>query len=240
MSKPTRLSAEKRRESIIAAALPLFAYHGFNGTTTKQIAEKAGISEALLYRHFPSKEHLFADIQGYLCQATHRFSEIIKTLEPSTSTLVNSIHFLISVIFDEEHPGEPGSPTDPHVYICRLLAQSLLEDGHFARTFWQAHIDLWTEKWEACVHASVAAGDMIENEVSPVMRFWFTHHIAMSLRLIHLPEKPAVDYGFTHAEIQQQAVLFALRGFGLKEAAIKAHYNAAMLQMFNEALFGPS
>lgn len=240
MSKPTRLSAEQRRESIITAALPLFAYHGFNGTTTKQIAEKAGISEALLYRHFPSKEHLFSEIQGFLCDASHRFTEIIKSLEPSTSTLVNSVHFLVSVIFDDDHHGESSSSTDPHVYICRLLTQSLLEDGQFARTFWQAHIDLWTEKWEASVHASMAAGDMTDNGVAPVMRWWFTHHIAMALRLTHLPEKPAVDYGYSRAEILDQAVRFALRGFGLKEEAIKAHYNAAMLKMFNEALFGPS
>ncbi|CAM2005449.1 helix-turn-helix domain-containing protein [Acanthopleuribacter pedis] len=237
MTKQTRLSAEQRRNSIIAAALPLFSYQGFNGTTTKQIAEKAGVSEALLYRHFPSKEHLFSEIQGGLCDQTHRFSEIIQSLEPSTSTLVNSVHFLLSVVFIGEQDAQLAE-TDPHLYIPRLITQSLLEDGTFARTFWDTHIELWTEKWEACVHASVAAGDMVDPGVDPVLRWWFTHHLAMSLRLVHLPPKPAVDYGFERAEILDQAARFSLRGFGLKDEAIKAHYNPAMLRFFTETLFG--
>lgn len=237
MTKQTRLSAEQRRSSIIAAALPLFAYQGFNGTTTKQIAEKAGISEALLYRHFPSKEHLFTEIQGGLCNQSHRYSEIIKSLEPSTSTLVNSVHFLMSVVFIGEQE-ESLAETDPHLYIPRLISQSLLEDGTFARTFWDTHIELWTEKWEACVVASEAAGDMVNPGVAPVMRWWFTHHIAMGLRIVHLPPQPAVDYGFDRMEILDQAVRFSLRGFGLKDEAIKAHYNPAMLKIFTETLLG--
>ena len=243
MAKQTRLSAEQRRHSIIAAALPLFARQGFNGTTTKQLAEAANISEALLYRHFPSKELLYNEIQGCMCSKSHRYSEIIKELNPSTSTLVNSVHFLVSVIFigDDHHCGSDAGAPHPKpnadAYICHLLVQSLLEDGHFARMFWNMHLDLWTEKWTQCVEASIAAGDMVDTGVAPTMRWWFTHHIAMTLRLIHLPAQPAVEYGFDRAQILDQAVRFALRGFGLKDEAIRAHYNPAMLKLFTDRLF---
>ena len=61
MSKP-RLHAEERRVAIVEAAKPLFAQHGFAGTTTKQIARAAGVSEALVFQHFPSKAALYREI----------------------------------------------------------------------------------------------------------------------------------------------------------------------------------
>jgi len=55
-------SGRERQASIIAAAAALFAQKGFNGTTTREIARTAGISEALLFRHFPTKRALYAAI----------------------------------------------------------------------------------------------------------------------------------------------------------------------------------
>ena len=49
----TRLDSDERRQAIVEAAVPLFARKGFSGATTRELAEAAGVSEALLYRHFP-------------------------------------------------------------------------------------------------------------------------------------------------------------------------------------------
>jgi AcrR family transcriptional regulator len=57
-----RLSAEDRRQQIIRAAIALFAQKGFEGTTTREIALAAGVSEALIFRHFPTKQDLYAAI----------------------------------------------------------------------------------------------------------------------------------------------------------------------------------
>ena len=56
---PARLRAADRREQILAVAATLFARQGYKGTTTKEIAAKAGITEALIFRHFPSKEDVY-------------------------------------------------------------------------------------------------------------------------------------------------------------------------------------
>ena len=58
----TRLSGEDRRASIIAAARPVFAHHGFHGTSTAEIAAAATCSEPTLYKHFDSKAALFAAV----------------------------------------------------------------------------------------------------------------------------------------------------------------------------------
>jgi len=57
--KGERLSGEERRKQIMEAALDLFCVKGFRGTRTKEIAEKVGISETLIFQHFISKEELY-------------------------------------------------------------------------------------------------------------------------------------------------------------------------------------
>jgi len=54
-----RFSAADRREQILDVATRLFARQGFQGTTTRQISEHAGVTEALVFRHFSSKEDLY-------------------------------------------------------------------------------------------------------------------------------------------------------------------------------------
>jgi len=63
----TRLSAQDRRRQILQVASGLFARQGFQGTTTREIAAQAGVNEALLFRHFASKETLYWTIIEELC-----------------------------------------------------------------------------------------------------------------------------------------------------------------------------
>ena len=55
----TRISSSERRESILQAARAVFVRQGFSGARTKDIAAEARINEALIYRHFESKDELF-------------------------------------------------------------------------------------------------------------------------------------------------------------------------------------
>jgi AcrR family transcriptional regulator len=73
-----RLKGEERRRVIIEAALSLFSQKGFRGTTTKEIAQAAGCSEATLFKHFATKDELYSAIletkvqlEEVLTQARH-------------------------------------------------------------------------------------------------------------------------------------------------------------------------
>jgi AcrR family transcriptional regulator len=57
-----RLKGEERRRVIIDAALTLFSRKGFRGTTTKEIAEAAGCSEATIFKYFTTKDELYSAI----------------------------------------------------------------------------------------------------------------------------------------------------------------------------------
>src|SRR3954451_4216125 len=59
MSTSTRLSAAERREDVIEAAMVEFAERGFEGTSTEDIARRAGISQPYLFRLFGTKKELF-------------------------------------------------------------------------------------------------------------------------------------------------------------------------------------
>lgn len=57
-----RRSGEDRRGQLIQVAMRLFSQKGFRGTTTKEIALMAGVTEAIIFRHFASKDDLYAAI----------------------------------------------------------------------------------------------------------------------------------------------------------------------------------
>jgi AcrR family transcriptional regulator len=52
-------TASERREALVEAAVAAFAEHGFHGTPTTEIAKAAGISQAYLFRLFPTKSELY-------------------------------------------------------------------------------------------------------------------------------------------------------------------------------------
>ena len=54
-----RMKAEARRRQLLEVAAELFAANGYQGTTTAALAEAAGISEPILYRHFNNQLDLF-------------------------------------------------------------------------------------------------------------------------------------------------------------------------------------
>jgi TetR/AcrR family transcriptional regulator len=69
-----RMRGDERREQLIRVAMDLFSRKGFSGTTTKEIAQAAGVTEALIFRHFPTKEALYDAILRSRVESG-RFSE---------------------------------------------------------------------------------------------------------------------------------------------------------------------
>src|SRR4029079_11391408 len=68
-----RMAGEERRLQILAVAVSLFSQKGFRGTTTKEIATAAGVSEAMVFRHFATKQELYSAILDHKACASGRF-----------------------------------------------------------------------------------------------------------------------------------------------------------------------
>ncbi len=226
MKTNAKLSSEERRAAIIKAVRRVFAEKGFHGTTTRELANAAGVSEALLFKHFPNKEALYAAMQHSCSRAQGPRMAELKALEPSTSTLVLLVHLLVSHIV-----GGCASDDDDESIQTRIMLRSMIEDGEFARLLLQRVASGWVPKVEACLRAAAAAGDAVAGPVGPALGAWFTQQLAASVMIHLLPAARVVDHGLTREQLVEQAVWFALRGLGLKEAAIKRHYNAKALAL---------
>jgi TetR/AcrR family transcriptional regulator, transcriptional repressor of aconitase len=210
----TRLDGDERRKAIVAAAVPLFARKGFDGTTTKEVAEAAGISEALLFRHFPSKKHLYEEILHLGCEG-HPALECLAALAPSTSALVQMTHFMVRYFL--LGGGVDRIELDTRL---RLILHSLLEDGEYARELFDRMFELIHPLFAASVEAAIAAGDLSPDVIDTTNGFWFGHHVAAMVALVFLPARTAIAYEGTQAALVEEASRFILRGIGLKDAAI--------------------
>ena len=118
-----RLSGEERRAQIIDAALNLFAEKGFNGARTKEIAQRAGISETLIFQHFKTKEELYRVTLGEL------FSHHPVTTDIEENVAERDDFGVLSTIASHviSHNRE-----DPR--ILRLALFSALEGLHFGES----------------------------------------------------------------------------------------------------------
>lgn len=226
MSK-RRMNAEDRKLAIVRAALPLFAKQGFAQTTTKDLAGAAGVSEPLLYKHFPSKEALYLEIQNFTCRDTDPLVKKLNALDPSTSTLVHLVFYLMRALV----AGKPNGLINWDTRH-RLMTQSFLADGGFARLIYDTRFECYCSRIEASLEAAVKAGDAVESPVPKANLARFSHHVGAWIALVHLPERPSMNYKAKTAELLNQAVWFVLRGMGLKDQAIARHYNPKAIELF--------
>ncbi|HEU4390510.1 MAG TPA: TetR/AcrR family transcriptional regulator [Blastocatellia bacterium] len=115
-----RMSAENRKRQIVVVAAELFSGKGFSGTTTKEIADRAGVSEAIIFRHFPSKEALYSAILDY---KTRESSQQIRAHLKEAASRKDDVAFFGSLAYSAlELHRKDGT-------LMRLLLYSALE-GH--------------------------------------------------------------------------------------------------------------
>src|SRR5260370_9262439 len=89
-----RMTSDLRRQLILGAAKRCFARNGLAGTTTKRVAAAEAISEGLLFKHFPSKAALYAEILAEECEADPDLVHLLGQ-EPSTATLVELVEGMV-------------------------------------------------------------------------------------------------------------------------------------------------
>jgi AcrR family transcriptional regulator len=132
-ARPRRLTAEARRSSILEAARRAFTETGdMNGTTIRHIAERGGISEGVIYRHFESKDQLF-------------FEAVVEPLRVAVDQLVAAAE-----VVDAEGPLSAEAQRKKLRSLYRQLISTLVEvlpllglvlfgDPKVARRFYREH-----------------------------------------------------------------------------------------------------
>jgi AcrR family transcriptional regulator len=211
-----RMTSDLRRQLILSAAKRCFARHGFAGTTTRSVAAAAAISEGLLFKHFPSKAALYAEILAEECEADPDLAHLLGQA-PSTGTLVELVKGMVRHFLQISE-----GPDEQEAQRLRLMATSHLDDGEFARLLYAKVGNLIGPVFTASLDRAVAAGDASHVGHEPLNLFWFAHHTVLMAALARLPAVPCLSYGHT-GDLERQLCEFILRGIGLGEAAIVSH-----------------
>jgi TetR/AcrR family transcriptional regulator, transcriptional repressor of aconitase len=221
------LKAEDRRPAIAEAVIPVFARYGFAGATTKKLAKAAGVSEALLYKYFPSKEAIYQEILLLLPKRGDSAFEQVDALKPSTESLVCRTHLSANRFLILDGSEQQERIRDMH----RLVLNSLMEDGKFARRVFKKIAQGPLVRFQTDYAAAKSAGDIAPGMVDPTNVFWFVHNTIAMIAYTGLPAKATIDYVGTNQELVRQTVVFVLRGLGMQDRVIAAKYNAETLAL---------
>ena len=212
-----RLGNTERRAAIIDAALPLFARKGFAATTTKEIAQAAGVSEALIFKHFPSKAALYEAIFRSCVDGDEELAGIL-AMEPGTAAVIAYVRAMVRH-YVQNVPGDPDNLLPRH----RLLFMSLLEDGEFARLAARWASEHILPSFVGSLRAAQAAGDLAHTAVAADNAFWLMEMLGAMLATVRLPAPPVVPSLSDPEAVARQTVCFILRGLGLKDEVIAFH-----------------
>ena len=122
-----RMAGEERRLQILRVAVSLFSQKGFRGTTTKEIAHAAGVSEAMVFRHFATKEELYSAILDHKACASGRFDPAETAADPMALKDDRAVFESLALGALDHHEQDPE--------FQRLLLHSALEKHELAQMF---------------------------------------------------------------------------------------------------------
>ena len=143
-----RVPARDRRLQIMEAAKGLFARQGFEGTTTREIADRARVNEAIIFRHFPTKEDLYWAIIDHQCEV----AGWQQTLRRQLSSGGDDREVFASIA--EEILIRRAKDSS----LSRLLLFSALENQRRSQRFFQAYVVEYYELIAEYIRRRIAEG----------------------------------------------------------------------------------
>jgi AcrR family transcriptional regulator len=167
-SRPT---SQERHAGLIAAAASLFAAKGFNGTTTKEIAKSAGVSEALVFKYFPTKRALY----GAILAEKVTVNELLGAVDESTKKRDDRRVFTLIAGF-RIRPGTDST-------LLRLLLFSALEGHELSEMFFGKHHRVFYDHLATYIETRITEGAF--RKVDPLLAARAFIGMVVHHRLLH-------------------------------------------------------
>ncbi len=173
-----RLRKAERKRQLLATAKQLFVLQGYTATTTEKIAQAAGVSEPVLYRHFESKKALFLEVLQEIREAT------LNRWPTETANLTDPLAKLHAIA--DMYLGT----TREHAVEFRIMHRTLLERDDeevlaFLRSFY-----LDSEAFLAQIISEGQQAGVFRRELDPRIGAWELIRGALGYTLtlpLHLP-----------------------------------------------------
>lgn len=167
----TRMAGDERRQQLCKIAMRLFSERGFRGTTTKEIANAAGVSEAVIFKHFSNKDELYASIlDNKACDHKFKdpFTDLLDKIEQKDDF---GVFYEMALNALNKHKED----TD----FLRLMLHSALEGHDLARMFFENFLTLIYDFLGGYIRQRQEDGAFREVEPRVVVRAFigmFVHH----------------------------------------------------------------
>jgi AcrR family transcriptional regulator len=168
-----RTSGHERRRLIVEAAAALFSRQGFNGTTTREVAKAAGVSEATVFKHFATKEELYRAI----IEAKSQTQKLLEAVGPLVDA--GDEAGLLKILAREMITRTLADPT-----LMRLLLFSALEGHALSELFFRRRMQAVDEFLSEYIAQRIAAGTI--RRVDPAQAAW--NFIGMVVQYLLLRE----------------------------------------------------
>lgn len=155
--KTSRVPSPERRAQVLHAATELFARQGFNGTTTREIADRVGVKETILFRLFPSKR----DLYWAVIDAKSRATSGRTLLERQLASGHDERHKFALIARDILERNLNDST------LTRLLLFSGLEEHELTERFFRTYIAVYFESLASYIRRRVREG--VYRNVDPLL-----------------------------------------------------------------------
>lgn len=157
------MAGEERRLQILAVAVRLFSERGFRGTTTKEIAQAAGVSEAMVFRHFATKQELYAAILDHkACSSGGMFEPLEMAADAIRRKDDRAVFEGLALGALQYHQDDPD--------FQRLLIHSALEKHELTQMFFDQFVLRVYEFLSAYIRERQQDGAFIEMDPVVVVR----------------------------------------------------------------------
>lgn len=147
---------------ILRLAVTLFSQRGFSGTTTREIAQAAGISEAMVFRHFATKEELYSAILDYKACSDSTVDPCAVVADAMQRKDDRAVFEQLAFNALQRHEWD----TEFH----RLLLHAALEGHELAAMFWERNVRPLYESLGAYIRQRQSDGAMIDIDPAIVVR----------------------------------------------------------------------
>lgn len=213
----TRIPGAERRLQIVAAARRVFSRHGYDGAKTLQIAREAKVSEALVYRHFPSKLALYrAVLRQVFVEQDERWQE--------QGIHGNGSHALAAAIHAFIHASAHDAENPERLDTSRMTLASLAGDGSYASLIYRRSqrrsARAMTEAYASAREDGGLGGEPLAVSATAM----FVEHVGTMMAAIGALPPAARPYGIEGEDLVRQATWFCLRGIGMSDKVIEDYF----------------
>lgn len=156
------MAGDERRLQILRVAMRLFSQRGFRGTITKEIARAAGVSEAMVFRHFATKEALYSAILDHKACLHEEMDPLQRVAQAIERKDDRAVFEGIALGALTQHDSDPE--------FQRLLLHSALEAHDLAHMFWEKFVRRVYRSLGNYIRERQREGAMVEMEPGVVVR----------------------------------------------------------------------